>query len=292
MPVKTLKSGIFTYLYIKVLAYFYNNQPPIIMYYIILIILSGLMIWIASESSMLRNAVFNDNNFTKVAAKAKMKKPKAAFSLGRTQLAFWTVIVVSSFVYLLISQSVYPDINVPLLDTVNLTLISIAAGTTLVSKAIDISQNNNQGEAIPQQDYPSEGFFIDIISDETGVSIHRLQNVIWTVIVGGIYIAYVSGHTTLPDDTVLTTNLLGLMGISTAAYLGLKLNENKSPALNQEMANESLTPDSDTSPAPITPPAEQPPVIAPVVPVAQVLPPPAADTAIPATDSTDAPPTN
>jgi len=254
------------------------------MYYSILIVLSGLMIWIAGESSMLRNAVFNDENFAKVAHKSKIKKPKAAFSLGRTQLAFWTVIVVSSFVYLLISQSVYPDINVPVMDTVSLTLISIAAGTTVVSKAIDISQSNNQGEAIPQQDYPSEGFFIDIISDEAGVSIHRLQNVIWTVIVGGIYIGYVSGHTTLPDDTVLTTNLLGLMGISTAAYLGLKLNENKSQALNNETTNEAFVSDDSNT---ITAPAA--PVIVPVVrPVATVIPAqpvPAADNPAPAQDN-------
>src|SRR5688500_11495245 len=122
------------------------------MYYLILIVLTGLMIWISAKSNMLRNTVFNDTNFNTVAKKSRTRTPKAAFSLGRTQLAFWTVIVVSSFVYLLLSQSAYPAIDVPVLDTVNLTLIGLAAGTTLVSKAIDISQNNSQGEAIPQQD--------------------------------------------------------------------------------------------------------------------------------------------
>lgn len=243
------------------------------MYYIILIVLSGLIIWISMNSNMLRNTVFNDQNFQKIAVKSKNRSPKPAYSLGRTQLAFWTVIVVSSFIYLLISQSVYPDIQVPVLDTVNLTLISIAAGTTLVSKAIDISQNNNQGETIPQQDYPSEGFFIDIISDETGVSIHRLQNVIWTVVVGGIYIVFVSGHTTLPNDMTLTPNLLTLMGISTTAYLGLKLSENKSPVVNDTMTNESLN-DSNTpsvqQPTPQTfvqPATQSTPAVVPATPV-------------------------
>ena len=221
------------------------------MYYIILVVFAVLMIWISEKSTMLRNIVFNPDNFNNVAKAEKIKKPKPSYSLGRSQLAFWTVIVAASFVYLLLSQSAYPDIIVPVLDTVNLTLISIAAGTTVVSKIIDSSQKDNPTSAIPQQDYPSEGFFIDIISDEQGVSIHRLQNVLWTLIVGGIYIAYVSGHTTLPDDTILTTNLLSLMGISTAAYLGLKLNENKSiPAADPQVSQVTAdTPNVITSQA-------------------------------------------
>jgi len=249
------------------------------MYYIILLAFAVLMVLISQKSAMLRNTIFNRANFNAVAKSENIKKPKASYSLGRSQLAFWTVIVAASFVYLLLSQSAYPDINVPVLDTVNLTLISIAAGTTVVSKIIDSSQKDNPTEAIPQQDYPSEGFFIDIISDEQGVSIHRLQNVLWTIIVGGIYIAYVSGHTTLPDDTVLTTNLLGLMGISTAAYLGLKLNENKSSATTPETVNEAMNPENTTVAAPGVTPATQS-----VTPVSVVNQPPVtnvpADTAL------------
>lgn len=248
------------------------------MYYIILLAFAVLMVLISQKSAMLRNTVFNPANFNAVAKSENIKKPKASYSLGRSQLAFWTVIVAASFVYLLLSQSAYPDINVPVLDTVNLTLISIAAGTTVVSKIIDSSQKDNPTEAIPQQDYPSEGFFIDIISDEQGVSIHRLQNVLWTIIVGGIYIAYVSGHTTLPDDTILTTNLLGLMGISTAAYLGLKLNENKSAATTPETVNEALVQDST--------PLASPPAVSPQQPIVTTATQPDAASTSAATDTT------
>jgi hypothetical protein len=71
----------------------------------------------------------------------------------------------------------------------------------------------------------------DILSDKNGVSIHRLQNVLWTLIVGVIYIQFVATQSSLPDETVLTDNLLMLMGISTGAYVGLKTMENsKDPA--------------------------------------------------------------
>src|SRR3569833_1195706 len=155
------------------------------MYLIILIILSAIVIIIAEKSSMLRNEIFNDANFCKVAATMKNpEKARPSFSLGRSQLAFWTVIVISSFIYVFLKCSTAQHFDIPNLNDVNLALIGIAAGTTLVSKTIDNSQRDAQGDAIPQQDYPSKGFFIDIISDEKGVSIHRLQNVIWTIVVG------------------------------------------------------------------------------------------------------------
>jgi len=213
------------------------------MYFIILIVLSAIVIIIAEKSSMLRNEIFNDANFCKVAA--GMKKPENArpsFSLGRSQLAFWTVIVISSFIYVFLKCSTAQHFDIPNLNDVNLALLGIAAGTTLVSKTIDNSQRDADGDAIPQQDYPSKGFFIDIISDEKGVSIHRLQNVIWTIVVGAIYIGYVANHPQLPDGTIITTQLLALMGISTGAYLGLKINENKNAPTSDDSRSVNANP--------------------------------------------------
>lgn len=226
------------------------------MYIIILLILSIIVIIIAEKSSMLRNEIFNDANFCKVAATMKNpEKARPSFSLGRSQLAFWTVIVISSFIYVFLKCSTAQHFDIPSLNDVNLALIGIAAGTTLVSKTIDNSQRDAQGDAIPQQDYPSKGFFIDIISDEKGVSIHRLQNVIWTIVVGAIYIGYVANHPQLPDSTIITTQLLALMGISTGAYLGLKINENQNAPVSAVTRNVNPTP----SPAPVAPPANSNP---------------------------------
>lgn len=213
------------------------------MYFIILIALSAIVIIIARKSSMLRNEIFNDANFCKIAA--TMKKPddaRPSFSLGRSQLAFWTVIVISSFIYVFLKCSTSQHFDIPNLNDVNLALLGIAAGTTLISKTIDNSQRDAQGDAVPQQDYPSKGFFIDIISDEKGVSIHRLQNVTWTVVVGAIYIGYVANHPQLPDSTIITTQLLALMGISTGAYLGLKINENQNAPVNTATQNVNAAP--------------------------------------------------
>jgi hypothetical protein len=219
------------------------------MYFIILFTLSAIVIIVSTKTSMLRNELFNEENFCKIAKAQNIKVPRAAFSLGRSQLAFWTVIIVSSFIDIFLKCSTMRDFDIPVIDSVNLTLLGIAAGTTLVSKVIDNSQKDNQGEAISQQDYPSKDFLTDIISDEKGVSIHRLQNVIWTVVVGAIYIGFVAGHEQLPDEKIITTQLLSLMGISTGAYLGLKLNENKNAPVN----------DATTNVQPSIPPTPPPP---------------------------------
>lgn len=233
------------------------------MYFIILIILGGVVIYISIESSMLRNEIFNDENFCKLVADRKRrgikdKNPRPSFSLGRTQLAFWTVIIISSFIYLFLKTSNFQEFCIPVLNGVNLSLLGIAAGTTLISKTIDNSQKDTQGAAIPQQDFPSRDFFTDIISDEKGVSIHRLQNVIWTIVIGVIYIGFVSGHDILPDDTIITTRLLSLMGISTGAYLGLKLNENKNEPVSEATTNVASPP-----PVPPIPPAPPTPNLNP-----------------------------
>lgn len=210
-------------------------------YFAILLVLTIIMIVIGRKSAMLRTEIFNISNFQQLTLTQGLKCPRPAFSLGRTQLAFWIVIISSSFIYSVITHITPAGIEVPPIDAVNLILMGIAGGTTTIAKVIDSSQKDNQGASIPQQDYPSEGFFTDLISDERGVSIHRLQNVIWTLIVGFLYIGSVYYKKALPDETVITTQLLALMGISTGTYLGLKTAENKNAPVSSANVNTQNT---------------------------------------------------
>jgi hypothetical protein len=212
----------------------------------ILLTLTTIMILIAQKSAMLRTEIFNITNFQQLTLAQGLKNPRPAFSLGRTQLAFWTVIIISSFIYAVYVHS-GSGITVPDIDPVNLILLGMAGGTTVVAKVIDSSQKDNQGDSIPQQDYPSNGFFIDLISDEKGVSIHRLQNVIWTIIVGFIYISAVFDTKALPGQSVISNDLLGLMGISAGTFLGLKTSENKNAPVSPANVNAKTTVNGITS---------------------------------------------
>jgi hypothetical protein len=188
------------------------------MYYLILGIVAIIAIALGARTDLLKDIVVDKDTLTKHAVEQGVK-PIAPFSWSRTQLAFWTVIIFSSFLYLLFKYR----FSIPELNNVNLILLGIAVATTASAKLIDDSQKNNPDLS---QNYPSKGFLYDILSDKNGVSIHRLQNLLWTLAVGIIYMQYVGVQKGMPDETVLTQNLLILMGISTGAYIGIKTTEN------------------------------------------------------------------
>jgi len=189
------------------------------MYYLILAILSIIVIVLGARTNLLKDIVVNQKIFMENAQEQKIRTPEASFSWSRTQLAFWTVIILSSFLYLLFKYR----FDIPELNNVNLILLGITVATTASAKLIDDSQKQNPDLS---QDHPSEGFLRDILSDKNGVSIHRLQNVLWTIAIGIVYIQCVAVQKGMPDETVITDNLLILMGISTGAYIGIKTTEN------------------------------------------------------------------
>jgi len=231
-------------------------------YIIILIVLTAIVSALGVMTDMLRNTVFDLAQIKRL-AKQKGKKPKPAFSLAKTQLAFWSVIIIGSYFYVAFFTPGANGMRFHIeISAVNLTLLGIAAGTTIIGKAIDSNQQNNDVDknVEKQQNQPGTGFFFfDIISDETGVSIHRLQNVIWTIVVGIIYVTFVAASCALPDDKVITNTLLGLMGISSAAYLGVKTKENTAPQPQPEPTDQqNVKPPPPPPPVPPVPPA--PPV--------------------------------
>jgi hypothetical protein len=76
--------------------------------------------------------------------------------------------------------------------------------------------------ALPSPVAKSEGFFPDILRDETGISFHRFQMMAWTIILGIVFVASVWSNFTMPD---FSATLLGLMGISSGTYVGFKLSD-------------------------------------------------------------------
>jgi hypothetical protein len=85
-------------------------------------------------------------------------------------------------------------------------------------------------ETIPKyqpssQIYFSKGFLRDLVSDPTGVSLHRFQIAVWTVILGFDFCYSVWSGLKMPE---FNETLLTLMGISSGTYIGFKIPEQKS----------------------------------------------------------------
>lgn len=71
----------------------------------------------------------------------------------------------------------------------------------------------------------SENFLTDILTDSTGGSLHRFQLMVWTLVLGFIFISAAYNDLAMPT---LGGPLLALMGISNGTYVGFKLPEKQS----------------------------------------------------------------
>jgi hypothetical protein len=72
------------------------------------------------------------------------------------------------------------------------------------------------------QPFLTQGWFKDITTDLNGTAIHRLQAVCWTLALGAVFVITVYRTLAMPEFNV---NLLTLMGISSAGYVGFKFPE-------------------------------------------------------------------
>lgn len=72
-----------------------------------------------------------------------------------------------------------------------------------------------------QSEWTSAGWWRDLVSDERGaVALDRLQVVVWSVVMGGIFLSSVMWELTMPE---FSATMLALMGISAGTYIGFKL---------------------------------------------------------------------
>ncbi len=141
------------------------------------------------------------------------------FSLSKTLFFFWTLVVVLSICYIGIVSDNLPD-----LDSGVLILMGIIAGTTTAAKTIDYTQIQNPNITSRPQNCVSEGFWRDILSDDNGLSVSRLQTVLFTIIYSFAFMAIVITQNVLYNFPPAT---LTLLGISSGAYALLKIPESK-----------------------------------------------------------------
>ncbi|MEC7755266.1 MAG: hypothetical protein VYB44_14655 [Bacteroidota bacterium] len=148
------------------------------------------------------------------------------YSLSRVQLAWWTMIVICCYIALWSDSGILVPLSG---DT--LILIGISAGTAAAAQTIDISKMRTleQSGATAQAQtkepiHKNQTFLFQVLSDENGINIQRFQSVVFTFFIGIFFVFEVITKFEMPD---LDSGILGLMGISSATYAGLKTNEGK-----------------------------------------------------------------
>lgn len=139
--------------------------------------------------------------------------PEHPYSLGRCQMAWWFFLVLFGYVLIWLISGDQDTITPSLL-----ALMGISAATAVGSVAIDNNEGISAATAAKQRD-----FLTDILSDSEGhFGLHRFQIVVWTVVLGIIFLVSVTTALTMP---VFSPTLLATMGISAGTYLGFKFPE-------------------------------------------------------------------
>lgn len=183
--------------------------------------------------------------------------PGGSYSLAKSQMAWWGLIVALSFcgVWFVIGtmEAIPSEVLVLLGVSVATGWLSPMAASSSVSNAMaDLTAQQQQVQTAATvaatQSQPTdahgeqlkgigdrmlrasmrghlqkvEGFLRDISSDGDGVCVHRVQAVAWTLILGVVFVCEVTTVISMP---VFSTNLLLLLGISNGTYLTLKTKE-------------------------------------------------------------------
>jgi hypothetical protein len=159
----------------------------------LLIAVAIVLVIYARRSDMLRDGPPIDG----------MRQP---YSLARAQMAWWFFLLVVGYVFIWLVTGEADSISPSLLG-----LVGISAATALAAVAVTPGHSPRA----------SQGFVRDLISDDRGVvALDRLQVVVWTLILGGIFLTAVLWDLTMPE---FSATMLALMGISSGTYIGFKL---------------------------------------------------------------------
>jgi hypothetical protein len=142
------------------------------------------------------------------------------YSFSRTQMMWWTIIILSVFSAFYGCTGIIPTLENHNINI--LALLGIGSGTFALGNLID--KNDIDEGKVRQQDKASKGFLMDILDDGQGISIHRFQALLFNIVFGIIFIQnFYLNCNTFPDFTPFE---LSLLGISSATYLTLKTKEN------------------------------------------------------------------
>jgi hypothetical protein len=166
----------------------------------ILIIFAFVLFYAARKTDMLRTGPAVDG----------VRQP---YNLGRTQMAWWFFLVVLSYTFIWLVTGDQDTIPASVLG-----LMGISSATALAAVFITPA-----GSTAPRK---SQGFWRDLAADELGtIALDRLQIIVWTIILGGIFLQSVVWELTMPD---FSATLLALMGISSGTYIGFQFPQTKS----------------------------------------------------------------
>jgi hypothetical protein len=156
------------------------------------------------------------------------------YSWSRVQLAWWSLIILTAFISIMLRSG-----GIPVFNASTLVLLGISAGTSTVARAIDLSEKQGALNGAGERSH----FLLDILSDSYTINIQRFQTVVFNAAFGIYFISYVLQHFDGDVNAVMPaidTNNLILLGLSSATYAALKTTENKQDEQQRQAETEAV----------------------------------------------------
>jgi hypothetical protein len=150
-----------------------------------------------------------------------MRDGMHVFSLSRCQLAWWFFVILAAWALLLLTTS-----SLDTFSQTALILVGIGGGTALLGaaagkmRAAIADENIVTANRPPFFQTPFGAWLYDILSDNDTIGFHRFQLVVWNVVLGIVFFQQAWSNFAMPE---FSQTLLGLLGLSGATYVGMKL---------------------------------------------------------------------
>jgi hypothetical protein len=178
------------------------------------------------------------------------------YSLGRSQMAWWLFLVAVSYVVIWMitgDRDTIPTSALILMGISAATALGAIAIDSTASSRIEaalkqldaekatlqnrsaalgasaplqaavaqrVAEIDHAQTEIVQSNRAKSSWLMDVLTDDTGViALHRFQVLLWTFVLGAVFIGTILHSLTMPD---FSPTLLALMGISSVTYLGFK----------------------------------------------------------------------
>lgn len=178
----------------------------------------GLFVWKVPSTDVLRDTGITLIN-RQTPAPNYWHQHEHPLSMARLQMSIWFFIIIGSFVFLWSTTGSLAGVN-----NTALILMGISGGTSMFAAIVSEKRQWDVTKRAPASASatPFTNWFIDILSSDEGMTIHRFQIFAWTLVLAVVFVSGVISEYAMP---VFSSELLGLMGISSGVYLGFKIKE-------------------------------------------------------------------
>ena len=209
-------------------TYLFNKsyKKSVRWFYAIIALVLLILMWFGAIHYAKNDSLCKDICFDK--SGNQMKSQFSPYSYSRSQLLWWTLIILSCYVFFFGVTGELVPFNFTSVLLLGFGALVYSSGKVIDNMQIDKGRGD-RNQDLGAQNKEAPNFIKDILSDDNGISIHRFQAVVFNLVFGIGFIGFFIKNLLNQKYPLVdfTEWQFALIGISSATYLGLKATENK-----------------------------------------------------------------